>query len=58
MEPIVKPENITKEYQAGTGTVKVVKDISLEIQEQEFIIMPSIWFYDRIFQCSVDSFFP
>ncbi len=39
MEPVVKLDNITKEYPAGTGTVKVVNDVSLQIQEKEFIIM-------------------
>lgn len=44
MEPtenrtLVKLDNITKEYPAGAGTVKVVNDVSLEIYEKEFIIM-------------------
>ncbi len=38
-KPIVTLSNITKEYPAGTGTVKVVNDVSLEIYEEEFIIM-------------------
>jgi putative ABC transport system ATP-binding protein len=36
---IVKIENIIKEYPAGSSTVKVVNDVSLEIYEKEFIIM-------------------
>lgn len=36
---VVKLENIVKEYPAGTGVVRVVNDVSLEISRGEFIIM-------------------
>ena len=39
MKNIVRLENITKEYPSGTGMVKVVNDISLEIKKGEFIII-------------------
>ncbi len=38
-EVVVKLENIIKEYPAGTGVVRVVNDVSLEISRGEFIIM-------------------
>ena len=36
---IVKLENIIKEYPSGAGPVRVVNDVSLEIYNEEFIIM-------------------
>lgn len=37
--PIVRMSDIIKEYPAGTGVVRVVNDVTLEIHQKEFIIM-------------------
>lgn len=39
MEDLVRLENVTKEYPAGTKTLKAVNDVSMSVEKGEFVIM-------------------
>jgi len=38
-ETVVKLDHVTKDFPSGTGIVRVIKDVSLEVKKGEFIIL-------------------